>query len=116
MTKVFAEFQKSEVIENYYLTKVGHSKLDSLKQEVRINATKQAKKQANYMLAAIDEKLGKPLEIREIDENSDNYYTNTRGVRVAKDQTLSGSRINSAELSIQNIKIEIFIYIKFAIQ
>jgi uncharacterized protein YggE len=116
MTKVFAAFQKSEVIDNYYLAKVTHSKLDSLKQEVQVSAIKQAKKQAGYMLEAIGEKLGKPLEIREVDENGCNLYINTQNPRIVMDQTVSGSALSSSELGVQNIKIQKFIYIKFAIQ
>ena len=124
MGKIFAEFEKSGVISYYYLEKTSHTKIDSLKREVKIKAIKDAKIQADYLLNAINEKVGKPIEIREVANNIIVNYGNTRGARSEETITYidgvkvaSGSYYGSeTEINVQDIKIEIFIYIKFEIQ
>lgn len=122
MGVVFDEFEKSTVIDNYRLDKISHTKIDSLEREVKIKAIKDTKTQAEYLLAAINEKIGKPMEIREVDKNYPlmlNYsegmnanYATYRGY-----QTGNQSRISeSVDIGVQNIKIQKFIYIKFEIQ
>lgn len=62
----------SRGLQNAYMGRVDHSKKEEFKKQVKINALKDAKDKAGYLLASIDQKLGAPIEIRELDEN--NYY------------------------------------------
>src|SRR5690606_18051061 len=62
----------SRGLQNAYMGRVDHSKKEEFKKQVKINALKDAKDKAGYLLASIDQKLGNPIEIRELDEN--NYY------------------------------------------
>ncbi len=124
MGKIFAEFEKSGIITYYYLEKTSHTKIDSLKREVKIKAIKDAKIQADYLLNAINEKVGKPIEIREVLNNIVVNYGNTRGAISEETITyIDGVKVASVsyygsdtEINVQDIKIEIFIYIKFEIQ
>lgn len=116
---VFDEFEKSTVIDNYRLDKISHTKIDSLEREVKIKAIKDAKTQADYLLTAINEKIGKPIEIREGNYDFSQTYSITGGVP-AKYGDYSGGIISrnseSVGIGVQNIKIQKFIYIKFEIQ
>lgn len=49
--------------------RVEHSKREEFKKQVKIDALKAAKEKATYLVAAVDQKLGQILEIRELDEN-----------------------------------------------
>jgi uncharacterized protein YggE len=49
--------------------RVDHSKREEFKKQVKIDALKAAKEKAAYLVAAVDQKLGQILEIRELDEN-----------------------------------------------
>ena len=51
------------------VSRVDHSKREELKKQVKIDALKAAKVKAEYLVASLDEKLGKVLEIKELDEN-----------------------------------------------
>lgn len=51
------------------VARVDHSKREEFKKQVKIDALKAAKVKAEYLVAALDQKLGKVLEIKELDEN-----------------------------------------------
>ena len=51
------------------VSRVDHSKKEEFKKQVKIDALKAAKDKAGYLVAAVDQKLGQILEIREMDEN-----------------------------------------------
>jgi uncharacterized protein len=57
------------------VTRIAHSDIVTYNKEVRIDAVKAAKSKAEYLLNAVGNKLGKPLEIiEEGDANDFNYY------------------------------------------
>jgi uncharacterized protein YggE len=51
------------------VSRVDHSKKEEFKKQVKIDALKAAKAKAEYLVASLDQKLGKVLEIKELDEN-----------------------------------------------
>jgi uncharacterized protein YggE len=51
------------------VSRVDHSKREEFKKQVKIDALKAAKQKAEYLLASLDQKLGRVLEIKELDEN-----------------------------------------------
>lgn len=122
MARIFDEFEKSTIIDNYRLEKISHSKIDSLVREVKIKAIKEAKNQAEYLLNAINEKVGKPLEIKEVKSDNIELYSITGGIHArygnSRDYTATSESMSAQDvvIGIQNIKIQKYIYIKFAIQ
>ncbi|WAC11146.1 SIMPL domain-containing protein [Dyadobacter pollutisoli] len=60
---------ESRGIQYANVSRVDHSKREELKKQVKIDALKAAKEKATYLVASLDEKLGKVLEIKELDEN-----------------------------------------------
>lgn len=119
--QVFQQLDKLEITDAF-IAKVSHSKLDSLKKEVKISAIKAAKNKADYLLDAIGGQTGKPLIVQERENrivpaasggptfqgaryDGTAYYVN--GVReIGKED----------ELQFKKIKIEAVIYVKFAIK
>jgi len=61
--KVFEALEKLEIADAS-IKRVSHTKIDSLRREVRINAIKAGKEKANYLLSAIGEQPRRPLIIR----------------------------------------------------
>ncbi len=119
--QVFQQLDKLEITDAF-ITKVNHSKIDSLKKEVKILAIKAAKNKADYLLVAIGEQTGKPLIVQE----RENGVTPMSGVNVrgGRSEGVNYSRpfIDSISqdkeevLQFSKIKIEAFIYVKFAIK
>ena len=112
VTSVFKELYAINIKESSIL-KTEHSKIDSLRKEVRIAAIKAAKAKAEYLAAAIDEQIGKPVEIRE-QEDIPYYRENT------SNSTLN-SRPNEAsdkavETNFKKFTIKFSYYIKYSIK
>lgn len=119
--QVFQQLDKLEITDAF-IAKVNHSKLDSLKKEVKISAIKAAKNKADYLLTAIGEQVGEPLIIQE----RENGITPTAGVNYRGGRSsevayyVDGIKVSGndkeEELQFKKIKIEAFIYVKFAIK
>jgi uncharacterized protein YggE len=117
--KVFQELEKLEITDAY-IERVSHSRIDSLRKEVRIIAIKAAKEKADYLLSAIGEKTGKPLKIMENPQQI--WYEN--GINSQESNTkiiVSGGIPNSYgdienEIKFEKIKLSSSIFVKFEIQ
>ncbi len=117
---VFKELEKLEITDAN-ISRVNHSKLDSLKKAIKIIAIKSAKDKADYLLAAIVEQTGKPLIIKETEYlPNTNYVVNTRGSRSGGSISyVDGIKIKSDsnnEIQFQKIKLQTSIYVKFSIK
>jgi len=51
-----------------------NSKLQELRKEIKIQAVKAAKEKASYLLASIDEEIGRIVSIEEMPDNQNHYY------------------------------------------
>lgn len=116
---VFQELEKLEITDAS-ISKVSHSKIDSLQKEVRIMAIKSAKDKANYLLEAIGEQTGKPLIIT---ENSQTLYREAivrLAARSATSNQTGGIPASYGdienEIQFQKIKLSTNIYIRFSIK
>jgi uncharacterized protein YggE len=118
-------FQKLEELEitDAYISKVSHSKIDSLRKDVKILAMKAAKEKADYLLAVIGEQTGKALIVTE----SAQTYTKTnneimalpqRNVNMIANSTygVDSKTGNIQEIQFQKIKLTASIYVKFSIK
>ncbi|MCE3278899.1 MAG: hypothetical protein K0S44_1090 [Bacteroidetes bacterium] len=116
--QVFQQLEKIE-ISDAYIERVNHSKIDSLKKEVRILAIKAAKTKADYLLAAIGEQTGKPLIVQE-KENTymDSSMLNVRSSRSSSTEYfVDGQKVRGeSDIQFQKIKIQSAIYVKFLIK
>jgi len=119
--QVFQQLDKLEITEAY-IAKVDHSKLDSLKKEVKILAIKAAKNKADYLLTAIGEQTVKPLIVQE--RENDTTPSSGSNIRGGRSEGVyyyvplvdPSDKNKEGELQFQKIKIEAFIYVKFAIK
>lgn len=119
--QVFQQLEKLE-INDANVSKVSHSKIDSLRKEIRIAAIKAAKTKADYLLNAIGEQTGKPLIVRENSNGNLEYnYNRISNTRVTSYQNArflddSDKSVEDEEIQFQKIKIQSSIYVKFLIK
>jgi uncharacterized protein len=112
VNKIFSALNKANIKEAV-ISSVDHSEIDRLKKEVRIAAIKIAKEKAIYLLAAIDEKPGKPIEITEVNDN--NYFYKQNAL-------VSNNRLNysmpteEGAVDFEKMKIKFSYFIKYSIQ
>lgn len=116
---VFTELDKIEITQAH-ISHVNHSKLDSLNRELRIEAIKNAKEKADYLLKAIGEQTGSPLLVKEIDQKAQNNTLGLAGrgargiVELNRDYYLDSDL--SGVIQFQKIKLKSEIYVKFGIK
>lgn len=117
--QVFQELEKLEITDAF-ISKVSHSKIDSLRKEVRIMAIKAAKDKADYLLTAIGEQTGKPLIIAESPQTiyrSEIQYLEARNVSSISTGGVPGSFGDKEnEIQFQKIELTSSIYVKFLIK
>ncbi len=117
---VYTELDKIEITQANIM-RVTHSKLDSLKKELRIEAIKNAKEKADYLLKAIGEQTASPLIVKELD-NSDGFKViqsvGFRGVRdfIGNDKDSVFEPELKGVIQFQKIKLHCSIYVKFGIK
>ncbi|MCE7068320.1 SIMPL domain-containing protein [Dyadobacter sp. CY326] len=88
------------------VSRVDHSKREEFKKQVKIDALKAAKVKAEYLVASLDEKLGKVLEIKELDENL--YFPQPMFAKAnmrTMAQTESADAVAESDIAYQKIKI-----------
>jgi uncharacterized protein len=117
VSNVFKELYAINIKESY-IARTEHSQIDELRKEVRIAAVKAAKDKAEYLLAAIGEKIDKPLEVRE-EVESHNYLSNN--VSFNTSVTGENTHLNTMDdgeddLPFQTFTIKFSYYIKYAIK
>ena len=113
--KVFEKLDELK-IQNAYIAKVDHSKMEEFEKEIRIAAIKDAKEKADYLLTAIGESTGKPLIVR---ENSNNFYPQVYRAQESMMYMKTSMNMDAAadtSLDFKKIKINASVYVKFAIK
>jgi hypothetical protein len=117
--KVFQKLDEIEITDAD-VSRVSHSKIDSIRKEIRITAIKDAKAKADYLLAAIGEKPGKPLLIQEKPvDNTGLQLNGFRGVvnyDYQRMNMLKESSFSEEQISFRKIKLTCSMYVKFAIK
>jgi uncharacterized protein YggE len=60
--------------QNFYIQSVSHSRISEIKKQLKIQAVRAAKDKAEYLAAAINEKIGVAVTINEPNEYFQPYY------------------------------------------
>ncbi|HXS35078.1 MAG TPA: SIMPL domain-containing protein [Flavipsychrobacter sp.] len=100
VSKVFQQLENLN-IKDASVSRVDYSKREELKKELRIEALKKAKDEAEYMLQGIGQIAGNPLYVRE----SGNYYA-PRMNTMAMAKNVNNASNNAGEVSGDNDYIE----------
>jgi uncharacterized protein YggE len=92
----------SRGIQNTNIEGYDHSKMETLKRDLKIQALKAAKDKATYLAESVNERLGAALEIQEI---NDSYYPQEMNVRM--NQVMDKAMEEGGETSIDFKKIKL---------
>jgi uncharacterized protein YggE len=119
VNKLFQLFDELE-IEDAGISRTSHSQIEKFRKEIKIEAMKNAKDKADYLLLAIGEQRGKPIVIREqaYTVYPTNRYSNTALQEVVVTGYASRSMANGLEneIAFTKIKIRYEIFAKFGIK
>lgn len=115
---VFIELDKIKITDAY-VAKVNHSKIDSLKKDVKIKAIQSAKDKADYLLQAIGEKTGKPIIVKENEVpmmfNDGSSVRNLNSVTIISERDKLEDKLDT-DIQFNKILVTSNIYVKFLIQ
>lgn len=109
-------------IDNAFISKVSHSKIKEFRKEIEIEALKNAKSKAEYLITAIGQQIGTALIISERNSNTSDLYID--GIQMRASRSLSGietyeipshDKLNGI-IGFRKIKLETTIYVKFEIK
>lgn len=105
VNKIFQELTDMN-IKGIAVKKTEYSDIENVKKEVRQNAIKATKEQAEYLLTSIGEEISIPLEIREVEEKPFKNTTNNTSIPWVND---------NLQTSFEKIVVKFSYYIKYAI-
>ena len=117
--KVFQELEKLK-IQDGYIDHVSHSAIDSLRKQVRIEAIKNAKEKADYLLDAIGQSTGNALivseTLKDVVLRQDISRMPAKALNKISGVIVSDFGNSPPEIEFQKIKLSYSIYTKFAIK
>ncbi len=102
--------------DNAFIRKVDHSQMEELKKQVKIDAVKNAKEKAGYLLAAVGEKVGKVLFLQERENFTPVYTMRTKQANTEVLDTSADTGLDNPEISFQKIKLNYKVFARFAIE
>lgn len=108
VTKIFQELTDINIKE-ITVKKTEYSEIESARKEVREKAIKASKDKAEYLLSAIGEQLGKPLEIREIEDAPMPFKS-------ISSNTFIKSENDDLQTSFEKIVVKFSYFIKYTIK
>ncbi|HET8861146.1 SIMPL domain-containing protein [Marivirga sp.] len=105
-----------KAIEYVRVSQYTHSRLQALNQELQVEAVKNAKLKADALLAPLNEKVGKVLEVSENQQNFQPiYYKSFQNNRMMSESADESASMES-DLDFKNIKLTAEVHIVFLIQ
>ncbi len=95
-----------------------HTDLAKYRRETKIEALKAAKAKADYLLAAIGERAGKAVFVREVEENSNSFVRPNVYANITSNVVRGGDNQSSGDdtLNITQIKLRYEIFARFEIE
>lgn len=115
--KIVAGLQEDGV-ENFYISKTSHSRIEQLRKEVKIKALAASKAKAEYLAQSLGEQLGRVLLIQEIDDNAGWGYYGNRGMlsNTVSQMSMDAEGQASAAPEFQKIKLRYEMRVEFELK
>jgi uncharacterized protein YggE len=117
LTRVYERLDKIDA-HDAYISKYTHSKILDFQKENRVKAIKAAREKADYLLAALDQKAGSPLQVME----TENYVQDQPPVAYGRVSYMNVAMAKEADaaqegsdISFKKIKIRSSFHVKYEI-
>jgi uncharacterized protein len=104
-----------EATQNFYISRVSHSKVEEFKKQLKIQAVKAAKEKAIYLADAIGEKAGEALTINEPNEIT-TYPQPVYANRMMKAEAMDAGQSAAPEVDFKKIKLKFEVNAVFALK
>lgn len=117
VAKVYERLDKINA-QDAYISRMAHSKILDIQKENRIKAIKAAKEKVDYLLGALGQQSGKPLEIRELDNyinDNPGYPKRFMAMNSMAVQSFDESGNSEPEMSFKKITVRSSFQVKYEI-
>lgn len=103
--------------QNFYITRTAHSKLETYRKNLKMQAVRAARDKAQYLTAAVDETIGEAVTINEPQEYYQ-PYVNVRLQSYAKEAAMADASANDDEPAVdfKKIKLRYDVTVTYAIK
>ncbi len=118
VAKVYERLDKMNA-QDAYISRITHSKILDIQKDNRIKAIKAAKEKVDYLLSALGQQSGKPLEIREIDNyinDNPGYPKRFMALNSMAVQSYDETGTSEPEMSFKKITVRSSFLVKYEIQ
>ena len=105
-----------EATQNFFISRVSHSKLQEFKKELKIQAVKAAKDKAAYLAEAINEKAGEAITINEPNEISSFPQPIYANRRVMAEAAATAGDAQAPNIDFKKIKLQFEVNVTFALK
>ena len=113
--KVLIELEKLK-ISNVSVDKTEYAEIEKLKLTLKSRAVLKAKKQAQFMSEPLGQKVGSPIFISDLSDNSIYRSYDARPAQINMKLDAAAKEYKPADISFEKIKVESIISIKFKIE
>jgi len=105
-----------EYVTSIRITKTSNKDLQKFRREVKIEAIKAAKTKAKYLLEAVDEKVGRLMQVDELQVIDNNQYWGQQNRNVVSNSVMSYSKTRGSYIeNVPEIKLRYEVKTKFEI-
>lgn len=114
---VIIELENIE-ISNVLLDRTEYAEIDQLKLILKSKVIAKAMRQAEYMVAPLNQKLGKAIHISDQSDNSNRRFSSGRaaGIQIRGNSTLKEEQYKPADIEFEKIKVESNVAVKFKLE
>lgn len=105
--------------QNFFIQKTSSSKMTELRKQLKMQAVKAAKEKADYLAAAIDEKIGVAVTINEPTEYYTPYYPMARSANVMMKAQAAGVEMADAaapQVDFRKLKLKYDVMVVFSLK
>lgn len=102
-------------ISNVFVEKMEYSKMDELKNILKVRAIEKATKNAQIMVKPLNQKVGSALFISDLGNNI-NYYAKSNTIRIRGMSSLADESIKPIDVDFEKIKVESQVLVKFKLE
>lgn len=104
-----------EATQNFFISRVSHSRLQDFKKQLKIQAVQAAKEKAIYLAEAIGEKVGEAITINEPGEVNV-YPRNMYANRMMVESAVADAAAPAPEIDFKKIKLEFTVHTVFGLK
>jgi uncharacterized protein len=102
--------------QNFYIARTAHSKLETYRRNLKMQAVKAAKDKAGYLTEAVEEKVGEAVTINEPQEYYQPYINARAANYAAKEMAVNQSADTAQEPDFKKIKLRYDVTVTFALK